>query len=172
LSSPSDRASRHVPARTTSWASVRGEPPATVVITWAVDQHDTTIVDLTGDMCTVTAKRVGALFAEVAAASAGDVAIDASAVTFIDSAGLSLLLATQDRLAERGRRCRIVSPSRPARRLFELVGLDDRLRRGVPVDGHRGMASTTAERMERRSREQPCRGLPPSDCGLRPTASG
>jgi anti-anti-sigma factor len=122
-----NRRSRHVPADTTTWESARGEPSATVTITWAVDAHDTTIVDLTGDLCTVTVQRIRALLADVAERSPGNVAIDASAVTFIDSRGLSLLLVTQNRLAERGLRCRVVSPSRTVRRLFELVHLDDRL---------------------------------------------
>ncbi len=109
--------SRHVPADPTMWASARGEPPATVTITWAIDAHDTTIVDLTGEMCTLTEQRIRGLLADVAETSPGNVAIDASAVTFIDSRGLSLLLATQNRLAERGLRCRFVNPSRIVRRV-------------------------------------------------------
>lgn len=129
------RRSRHVPADTTMWESARGEPPATVTITWAVDAHDTTILDLTGELCTRTVQRTSDLFAEVAETSLGDVSIDASAVTFIDSRALSALLVTRNRLAERGLRCRVVSPSRTVRRLFELVHLDDRLCQRVgPAD--------------------------------------
>jgi anti-anti-sigma factor len=50
-----------------------------------------------------------------------------SAVTFLDARGLSLLLLTQNRLTERGLRCRIVSPSHVVRRLLELVDLDEQM---------------------------------------------
>ena len=119
-----DRA-RHLPAEATTWASGAGEPRAAVTITWAVDAHDTTIVDLSGEMCTLTERRIRGLITGVAETSKGDVAIDASEVTFIDSRCLSLLLGTCNRLAERGLRCRVVNPSRIVRRLFELVRVDD-----------------------------------------------
>ena len=102
--------------------SSRGEPPATATITWGVDDHDTTIVDLTGELCTATAHRVRRLVEEVAEASPADVAIDMSAVTFIDSRGLALLLLMRTRLAERGLRCRLVNQSPVVRRLFDIVG--------------------------------------------------
>ena len=126
-----NRRSRPVSPPTTMWASTRDEPPATVTIAWALDAHDTTIVDLTGDICTVTVQRIRTLLADVAETSPGNVAIDASAVTFIDGRGLALLLATQNRLAERQLRCRVVNPSRTVRKLFELVHLDDRLYKRV-----------------------------------------
>ena len=107
------------------WASAHEEPPASVTITWAIDVNDTTIIDLAGDICTEAVQRIRRLFSDVADTSAGNVAIDASDVTFIGSRGLSLLLGTQRRLAERGLRCRVVGPlsamrprarSRPGRR--------------------------------------------------------
>ena len=99
--------------------------PATATITLGVDAHDTTTIDLTGELCTMTVNRVRQLIEEVADASPASVAIDMSAVTFIDARGLSLLLITQHRLAERGLGCRMVSPSEAVRRLFTLVGLKD-----------------------------------------------
>ena len=119
------------------WASADGEPPAAVTITWAIDVHDTTIVDLAGDLCTETVQRTRSLFADVADTSSGNVAIDASDVTFIGSRGLSLLLGTQSRLAERGLRCRVVSPSRAMRRVLEVAQVDDRLCKGVSYGGQR-----------------------------------
>jgi len=109
------------------WVSARSEPPASATITWGVDGHDTTTIDLTGELCTMTVDRVRQLIEDVANASPADVAIDMSAVTFIDARGLSLLLVAQHRLADRGLRCRIVSPSRVVRRLFEVVDLEERL---------------------------------------------
>lgn len=124
------RRSRHVPADTTMWASAHEEPPASVTITWAIDVNDTTIIDLAGDICTEAVQRIRRLFSDVADTSAGNVAIDASDVTFIGSRGLSLLLGTQRRLAERGLRCRVVGPSSAMRRVLEVAQVDDRLCKG------------------------------------------
>jgi anti-anti-sigma factor len=115
--------SRHIPFGRTVWVSSRREPPATATITWGVDAHDTTIIDLTGELWTATVDRVGKLVDEVADVSPADVAIDMSAVTFIDARGLSLLVLTRNRLAERGLRCRIVNAAPVVRRLFDIVGL-------------------------------------------------
>lgn len=114
-----------VSASRTMWVSSRSEPPASATITWGVDAHDTTTIDLTGELCTVTVDRVRQLVDEVVNASPSNVAIDMSAVTFIDARALSLLLLAQDRLAERGLRCRIVSPSHVVKRLFEVTGLEE-----------------------------------------------
>jgi len=124
---PHGRQPRTARPNGTSWHSARGEPPATVNVTWGIDVHDTTIVDATGELCTLTAERAGQVFRTIAETSTAPVAIDMSEVTFIDCRGVSLFLRTQSRLAERGLRCRIVSPSPAVRRLFDLLGLDDRL---------------------------------------------
>jgi anti-anti-sigma factor len=118
---------RRIAPECTRWASDPGEPPATVTIIWGVDAHDTTTIDLTGELCGRTAAHISALIAHVAQHSPANVAIDASAVTFLDSRGLALLLSLQNQLAERAVRCRIVSPSRVVRRLFELARVEDRL---------------------------------------------
>jgi len=115
---------RNVPPDRTVWVSARSEPPATATITWGVDAGDTTTIDLTGELCILTVSRVRQLIQEAADASPANVAIDMSAVTFIDARGLSLLLLTQNRLAERGLRCQFVSPSHAVRRLFNILGLE------------------------------------------------
>jgi anti-anti-sigma factor len=121
------RRSRPLPQQCTLWQSAPGEPPANVTITWGFDAHDTTTIDLTGELCTRTVQKIGALMTHVAQHSPADVAIDASSVTFIDCRGLSLLLGLQCQLAQRTLRCRIVSPSPVVRRLFQLAGAEDRL---------------------------------------------
>ncbi len=55
--------------------------------------HDTTTVDLTGELGTLTAERVRKLFETTAETSEASVAIDMSDVTFIDSRGLLLFSA-------------------------------------------------------------------------------
>ena len=107
----------------TVWVSARDEPPAEATITWAIEEDDVTSLDLAGVLCTLTVQRVRDLIAEVAEASPAPVAIDMSGVTFIDGRGLSLMLATQERLAARGLGCAIVNPTPVVRRLFDVVGL-------------------------------------------------
>lgn len=121
------RKRREAPSSRTVWVSGPSGPPATATVTWAVDAHDTTTVDLGGEWGKGTTQHVRELIEQVADASPANVAVDMSEVTFIDGRGLSLLIRTQNRLADRGLRCRIVSPSPVVRRLFALVSLEDRL---------------------------------------------
>jgi anti-anti-sigma factor len=54
---------------------------------------------------------------------ASDLWIDLSPTSFMDSAGLHLLLATRERAADLNRRLAIVAPSRPVQRLFDVAGV-------------------------------------------------
>lgn len=56
------------------------------------------------------------------------VAVDMSAVTFIDCAGLRALLAARHHADRHGRRLAVLNPSRPVRRLLTLTRLDRYLR--------------------------------------------
>jgi anti-anti-sigma factor len=56
-------------------------------------------------------------------ADGDDVRIDLSAVTFIDSSGLRVLLEAHRTLQQAGRRLVLVAPSRHVVRLFEVTGL-------------------------------------------------
>ena len=55
------------------------------------------------------------------------VVIDLRQVSFMDSAGLQLLLSLQKRMRERGGSLLVVQGSRQVRRLFELTGIIDQL---------------------------------------------
>lgn len=57
------------------------------------------------------------------AAAQGDLALDLSAVTEVDSAGLQLLLATRRSLAERGDALHLLAPSAPLREALAVLGL-------------------------------------------------
>ena len=50
--------------------------------------------------------------------------VDLSAVTFMDSSGLRVLIEHHYLRAERGYSLTVVNPSRPVRRLLEITGLD------------------------------------------------
>jgi anti-anti-sigma factor len=56
---------------------------------------------------------------------AGDLALDTSGVTFLDSIGLSLFVRPHDQLAARDRRLVLFCPTSMARRLLGITGLDD-----------------------------------------------
>lgn len=56
------------------------------------------------------------------------VAVDMSAVTFIDCAGLRALLAARNHADRQGRHLTVHNPSRPVRRLLALTRLDRYLR--------------------------------------------
>jgi anti-sigma B factor antagonist len=54
----------------------------------------------------------------------GDLALDLSAVEFVDSSGLRVLIESHQRLQDGGRQLRIVSPSPAVQRLFQISGVD------------------------------------------------
>lgn len=64
------------------------------------------------------------LDAALAGAPDGDVAVDLSEVTFIDSSGLRVLVQHHQGRAGAGHTLQIVRPSRAVRRLLEIAGLD------------------------------------------------
>ena len=53
------------------------------------------------------------------------VVVDLQQITFIDSAGLGVLVGAHRRMRERGGRLRIVRPPPLVERAFELTGLDE-----------------------------------------------
>lgn len=76
-----------------------------------------------GEIDAHTAPSLGA--AIDAAGSA--VTLDLSAVDFVDSSGLRVLIDAHQRLADAGGALTVVSPSSAVSRLFEISGVDDYL---------------------------------------------
>jgi anti-sigma B factor antagonist len=62
--------------------------------------------------------------ADVIAAGDDDVAVDLAEVTFIDSAGLTVLVLARQQLGAAGRKLLIARPSAPVTRVLEIAGLD------------------------------------------------
>lgn len=58
----------------------------------------------------------------------GDVELDLSAVTFVDSSGLRAIVAANGRLTEAGLELRLLAPQEPVRRLLAITNLDTHLR--------------------------------------------
>ena len=65
-----------------------------------------------------------ALFAAVVATD-GDVVVDLTEVTFMDSTGLGVLANVYKRLGSNGRRLVVKSPTRKVRRVLEVCRLDE-----------------------------------------------
>jgi anti-sigma B factor antagonist len=104
---------------TTEEAPLRAEPELDqLVVSGEIDAH-------TADALRDT------LFA---APPTGDLRVDFSKVTFIDSSGLRVVLEVHQTLDRDGRRLVLVDPSRPVARLVELAGLVSHLHVEPPLD--------------------------------------
>ncbi len=85
-------------------------------------QHQVTITEI--DMATAVEFRAELLAADSMASSDGAILeLDFSAVTFIASAGLQVLLEVNDDLAPQGRRLVVTNAAPNIERVFELGGL-------------------------------------------------
>lgn len=84
------------------------------------------VLSVRGEVDTLTAPELQ-VSVEQAMSSAGVVAVDLSGVTFLSSAGLSVLVQAHQRADEVGRELRIVTNSTTAR-VFQLTGLTETLR--------------------------------------------
>lgn len=69
---------------------------------------------------------------EVIAAGSGDVVMELSEVSFIDSTGLRMMLDLHRTLTGQGRRLRLRGAQGPVRRLFELTAMFEILEREPP----------------------------------------
>jgi anti-sigma B factor antagonist len=98
-------------------------PPEFGVSIVQVDGH--TKVRVTGDIDLATATEMRQRLDSVIVAGSGDVDLDLSEVTFLDSRGLVALLHVRQALDDRHQRLRVRNPSEPVLRVFELSGLLD-----------------------------------------------
>lgn len=95
---------------------------------------DWTVVAFAGDLDLAGMAAADEALSEALGHGAEGLLIDLTAVTFMGSEGIRLLLRAQERGDEVGRRVRIVAGDGAARRLIELVGLSERL----GIDGSPG----------------------------------
>ena len=87
----------------------------------------TKLVTLGGELDVFTAGAAVRELLEECVESAYHVVLDMSQVTFIDSAGIGLLVRTHRRLADIDRRLVLLRPDPNVRRIIELTGLDQLL---------------------------------------------
>jgi anti-anti-sigma factor len=87
-----------------------------------------TRVFLHGDIDLAAAPEVRTHLFEAVESTNHDLAVDCCGVTFMDSTGVALIMATQARLRERGRLLRIVNADATTERVLAVLGLSETLR--------------------------------------------
>jgi anti-sigma B factor antagonist len=93
-----------------------------------------TVVTASGELDAFVAGELEAAFGEAAeAAETPSIVVDLTAVSFMDSTALGLLVRAVRAVEGRGGAIRVVLPNGTARRIFELTTLD----RVLPVAGSR-----------------------------------
>ena len=97
-------------------------PPFTVSVR---EEEHRTQVTVEGELDLATAPVLANQLLEVTANPGGDVVIDMSLVSFIDSTGFSVLVAQHLALQAKGRNLTLLNPTSTARRLMQIMGLTD-----------------------------------------------
>ncbi len=82
------------------------------------------VVTAGGELDIYTADQVGASIDEARSSGASIVVIDLSAVSFIDSSALAILVERKKRLGADGGEVIVVADGQPVLRAFEVSGLD------------------------------------------------
>ncbi|MGZ4703431.1 MAG: STAS domain-containing protein [Acidimicrobiales bacterium] len=99
-----------------------------------IEADDESVVAVCGEIDQTTSDRVWDGI-ERAAEKGGPVVVDLSRTTFIDSAGIRVLIRAWRQLGEQPRSLIVRSPSATARHLFEITGIDAYLTvEGQPED--------------------------------------
>jgi len=81
------------------------------------------VLSLTGELDLVSAPRVRSAIGALRADAIDEVVVDLSGLTYIDSVGIGLLVATRRRLDSEGRRFSVRDPAPQVLRLLEITGL-------------------------------------------------
>jgi anti-sigma B factor antagonist len=86
-------------------------------------EADHAVVTLVGDLDASTAGLLYEQFAALTREGAMHVALDLEGLAFMDSTGLSVIIAEHKRTTSLGGELTIYSPQEPVRKLFEMTGL-------------------------------------------------
>jgi anti-sigma B factor antagonist len=82
-----------------------------------------TIMTLTGELDLVSAPRLRNAITSLSGESLDEVVVDLSGLTYIDSVGIGLLVASRRRLDAEGRTFSVRNANPQVRRLLEITGL-------------------------------------------------
>jgi anti-sigma B factor antagonist len=88
------------------------------------------VIEVEGELDLHESRRLSAAVAELLSEPVELVELDATALTFIDSAGVRAILLARSGAAERGIRFLISGVSPPIRRVMEIAGAEDLLPEG------------------------------------------
>jgi anti-anti-sigma factor len=83
------------------------------------------VFPITGDIDLANASALGAQLRSYAAETVGDVTLDCSAMTFIDSSGIKELVALFGVLRSQGRRLRMTGVRANCRTVLDVTGVSD-----------------------------------------------
>jgi anti-anti-sigma factor len=97
---------------------------------------EASVVTAHGELDAFTAPALSDAFADAAADADDRVVIDLSAVAFMDSTALGLVVKAVNEIGDRGGDVRLVLPEESARRIFEITTLD----RVLPIEASRAEA--------------------------------
>jgi anti-sigma B factor antagonist len=89
-----------------------------------VPERDHVTLRLTGEIDMYTAGSVREAALDAMRKHAANIRIDLSGVTFLDSTGLEVLLATRRRATLEGGELQLVDPARTVVRVLEVTGVD------------------------------------------------
>lgn len=92
------------------------------------DANGRRTIVLRGDLDAYTGPRFSDCLAEAVNGGRGDLAVDMSAVSFVDSSGIAILVATAKQLRDRGNTLVIQSPPRMVGKLLEMTGVSKLVR--------------------------------------------
>jgi anti-sigma B factor antagonist len=101
--------------------ATRPETPFRIHVDSSPDRENISVL---GELDLATAPSLELAILGIEDAMPGLLVVDLTGVTFIDSTGLSVLLAASNRARGEGRRLVVVRPPLPARRVFTLTRVD------------------------------------------------
>ena len=91
-----------------------------VMVSW---MEDVAVVKAVGEIDVATAPLLYQQLEDITADLRGDLVVDLSRVTFLDSTGLSFLVIAHHRVTAQGAHFLIYGSTPPIRRLFDITGL-------------------------------------------------
>lgn len=86
---------------------------------------ETVLLHLHGELDMATTPALDQALTTVLGDEAGELVVDLSCLTFLDSTGISMLLSAVQRAKEAGKGFRVRSPNRPVRKALHLTGVED-----------------------------------------------
>ena len=100
-----------------------------------------TVIRLTGEVDHHTTLNLAAAFNQVLQSEAKQIVVDLSAVTYLNSSGVSAILEACDRLESRGGELTLTGARGAVQVVLDLLGLSSRIRQMVPTPAPKSSAS-------------------------------